>query len=134
VGACIFILFSWCCAELVVLAVRRDFRRQGLDRRLLIFVIDEASAASMPTIFSYVRPTNKAALTLCTSAGFCQKSIVKNYYQGGPGILMHLALCTFDELSDQTVCHPHTIPHPGLTLGAVKEGSCTTLMKEGGQR
>lgn len=71
--------------EVLQLAVHEDFRRRGLGRRLLEFVLRRAGARGVRL---HVRADNAAAQRLYSSCGFCAERLDPAYYLGEPGILM----------------------------------------------
>jgi [ribosomal protein S18]-alanine N-acetyltransferase len=56
--------------QLLNLAVRPDFRRQGVGRRLMQFLLQEAREKKGQQIILEVRPSNRKALDLYHSMGF----------------------------------------------------------------
>ena len=62
------------------LAIRPDFRRQGLARQLLGRVLEEAVRLGAPTATLEVRRSNDAARQLYESAGFKLAGVRTSYY------------------------------------------------------
>lgn len=62
--------------ELLKIAVRKDFRKQGLGGKLLEEVIETCQK----DIFLEVRKNNIAAINLYTAKGFVQVGLRKKYY------------------------------------------------------
>lgn len=62
------------------LAIRPEFRRRGLARRLLVAVLDEAAALGSPNATLEVRRSNLAARHLYESAGFRLAGVRTSYY------------------------------------------------------
>lgn len=61
-------------------AVHPAWRRQGVGRRLLAFVIDAATAIGAPRATLEVRRSNTAAIALYESAGFAPAGLRRAYY------------------------------------------------------
>lgn len=84
-------------AELLTIAVRPAWRRQGGARRLLAAVIDHVRAAGARTLFLEVGADNPSARSLYESEGFCAVGTRPAYYERGPGrmadgVVMRLTL------------------------------------------
>lgn len=84
-------------AELLTLAVRPAYRRQGGARRLLAAVIDHVRKRGARTLFLEVGVDNPAARGLYEAQGFCVVGARRAYYQRGQGppadgIVMRLTL------------------------------------------
>jgi ribosomal-protein-alanine N-acetyltransferase len=62
------------------LAIRPEFRRRGLARRLLAAVLDEAAAFGSPNATLEVRRSNTPARHLYESAGFRLAGVRTSYY------------------------------------------------------
>jgi ribosomal-protein-alanine N-acetyltransferase len=62
------------------LAIRPEFRRRGLARRLLDAVLDEAAAVGAPNATLEVRRSNLAARHLYERAGFRLAGVRTSYY------------------------------------------------------
>ena len=62
------------------LAVRPELRRQGLGRRLLDFVLEEAEKLGAPNATLEVRRSNEAARRLYERAGFAPVAVRAGYY------------------------------------------------------
>jgi [ribosomal protein S18]-alanine N-acetyltransferase len=71
-------------AHVLNLCIHRDLRDQGVGRRLLKYLLDQAVKAGMHDAFLEVRPSNTAAIHLYESMGFMRVGIRKGYYQGHP--------------------------------------------------
>lgn len=71
-------------AELLLIAVRKQYRRQGIGRALLDRAIDEAVAAGVDTLHLEVRDGNPA-LELYRRCGFAQVGSRPGYYRGRTG-------------------------------------------------
>ena len=72
-------------AHLLNLCVTPDFRRSGLGKTLLEFLLDQARALGAERIYLEVRPTNQAALGLYHNAGFVELGLRKGYYRAEMG-------------------------------------------------
>jgi len=67
-------------AELVLLAVRQGYRRQGIGARLLSFAVETAEkAATASCMFLHVQPDNVAARTLYAKFGFREVEVVSGF-------------------------------------------------------
>jgi [ribosomal protein S18]-alanine N-acetyltransferase len=71
-------------AELLLIAVRHRYRRQGVGRALLDRVSDQARAQSVKVLHLEVRQNNPA-MALYRAAGFIQAGIRHGYYRGRSG-------------------------------------------------
>lgn len=67
------------------LCVARAQRRQGIARRLLRQLLDDARAGGAEQVFLEVRPGNRAAVQLYESEGFNLVSRRPDYYPAGNG-------------------------------------------------
>jgi len=70
--------------ELLLIAVRNRYRRQGVARALLARAIDEATVESVATLHLEVRDGNPAA-DLYRGFGFVQIGMRRAYYRGRSG-------------------------------------------------
>lgn len=66
--------------HIISMAVAEEFRGQGLGRALLDRVCDSLKEAGARRIVLEVETTNKAAISLYTTAGFRGDSVIPNYY------------------------------------------------------
>lgn len=67
-------------AEVVRIAVRREYRRLGIGQMLLNRLVAEAKKRSANGIFLEVRSSNEAAVSMYRKAGFSEEGVRKNYY------------------------------------------------------
>ncbi len=67
------------------LCVHPTHRGQGLARRLLIWLLDEAHQTGSGYAFLEVRPSNPAAIQLYDSLGFAPVGVRPGYYQAVDG-------------------------------------------------
>jgi ribosomal-protein-alanine N-acetyltransferase len=74
-------------AELLTIAVRPAWRRQGLGRRLLAAVVDRVRDAGARTLFLEVGVDNPAARSLYEAQGFCAVGSRRAYYRRGEGAM-----------------------------------------------
>lgn len=75
--------------QMLNLAVHPDYRRQGVGRDLLSFLLTEAKAKKVSKVFLEVRPSNLVALELYRSLGFMVLYRRPGYYgQGGEDALV----------------------------------------------
>jgi ribosomal-protein-alanine N-acetyltransferase len=82
---------GFCTAWLVVdelhintMAVRPEFRGQGVGRQLLAYVLDEARAMGARRAALEVRASNTAAIALYSAFGFTTEMVRKGYYPHPP--------------------------------------------------
>jgi len=68
-------------AHIVTIATHPDYRRQGLGRLLLQFLIERAGAAGASEVTLEVRAGNREAQTLYETMGFTRVGIRKRYYR-----------------------------------------------------
>ena len=61
-------------------AVREDYRRRGIGRRLLDRILEEGKRSGATAAFLELRAGNKAALALYEECGFRVTSQRKQYY------------------------------------------------------
>lgn len=66
--------------QMLNLAVHPEYRRQGVGRTLLTFLLKQAGEKKATKVFLEVRPSNLAALTLYRSLGFKFLYRRPNYY------------------------------------------------------
>ncbi len=79
-------------AHILNLTVREEFRRMGLSKRLLGFVLPFMREKGVEDIFLEVRKSNKAAISLYESFGFRVFYERKDYYVDEDALVMGLAL------------------------------------------
>lgn len=79
-------------AHILNLTVRGEYRRMGLSKRLLGFVLQFMSEKGVEDIFLEVRRSNKAAISLYESFGFRVFYERKNYYVDEDALVMGLSL------------------------------------------
>lgn len=79
-------------AHILNLTVREEFRRMGLSKRLLGFVLSFMSEKGVEDIFLEVRRSNKSAISLYESFGFKVFYERKNYYVDEDALVMGLSL------------------------------------------
>ena len=72
-------------AHILNVCVRADLRGQGIGRRLMVWLLDEARAAGQGWVFLEVRPTNRPALLLYEGLGFAPVGLRRGYYQAVGG-------------------------------------------------
>ncbi len=66
--------------QMLNLAVHPEYRRQGVGRTLLTFLLKQAQEKKATKVFLEVRPSNQAALALYRSLGFKALYRRSNYY------------------------------------------------------
>ncbi len=67
-------------AELIRIAVRPEYRRQSIGRKLLNALTDETHRRDIHSIFLEVRSSNTAAAAMYEAAGFDRVGVRKAYY------------------------------------------------------
>ncbi len=67
-------------AEILNIAVHRDFRRKGVASALLLAALDEFHQSAIARVFLELRESNLPALTLYDRHGFCPSGRRKAYY------------------------------------------------------
>ena len=67
-------------AELLTIAVHPDMQGQGLGRKMLDQVIEQAQRHQAEQIFLEVRESNTTAIALYEHSGFCELGRRTNYY------------------------------------------------------
>ena len=72
-------------AHVLNVCVREEYRRRGLARRVLLYLLERARGAGMYEAFLEVRPSNLTATRLYNSLGFQQVGIRRGYYQATHG-------------------------------------------------
>ena len=72
-------------AEVYTIAVRRDYRRQGVGRALLREALEAARLNAARVIFLEVRITNASARALYESEAFQQVGLRRGYYKKADG-------------------------------------------------
>ncbi len=72
-------------AHVLNICIRADLRGQGVGRRLLTWLLDEARGSGQGWVFLEVRPTNRPAILLYESLGFTPVGLRRGYYQAVGG-------------------------------------------------
>jgi len=72
-------------SHILNLCVGEEFRCLGVGKRLLLYMLERATAAGMSEAFLEVRPTNINAIRLYQSLGFQQVGVRRGYYQAVGG-------------------------------------------------
>ncbi len=72
-------------AHILNVCIRADLRGQGIGRRLLVWLLDEARTAGQGWVFLEVRPSNRPAILLYESLGFAPVGLRRGYYQAVGG-------------------------------------------------
>jgi ribosomal-protein-alanine N-acetyltransferase len=72
-------------AQILNLCIDPEMQGQGLGRRLLQRLLNEAKAHNADTAFLEVRASNQAAITLYLSSGFNQIGARRDYYPAAGG-------------------------------------------------
>ncbi len=69
-------------ADLVSIAVEEAWRRQGLGRRLLAYMLEDAAKQGVSRMVLEVNRANLAAIALYSGLGFKPVGVRKRYYEG----------------------------------------------------
>lgn len=69
-------------AHLVLMAVMPAFRRRGIGRRLVAWLVESAQVAGVISVHVEMRARNHAAHALYRAAGFAESLRVPGYYGG----------------------------------------------------
>ena len=67
--------------EITNVAVKSSHRRQGVGRKLLETLYEEAKALHTQEFFLEVRESNEAAIGLYSRQGFVKEGVRKNFYE-----------------------------------------------------
>ncbi len=67
-------------ADILYVAIRKDFKRKGYGSSLIIYLSKELNKRNIKTIFLEVRKSNLSAISFYLSLGFEEISVRKNYY------------------------------------------------------
>jgi ribosomal-protein-alanine N-acetyltransferase len=68
-------------ADIIDVAVHRDFRRQGIGQKLILAMLDECKKQGVFEVNLEVRLSNLAAQGLYKKLGFAEVGLRKKYYQ-----------------------------------------------------
>ena len=68
-------------ADITNVTVQKEYRRQGIARRMLTELMAEGRAEGIERFTLEVRSSNEAAIALYKSLGFLQEGVRKNYYE-----------------------------------------------------
>jgi [ribosomal protein S18]-alanine N-acetyltransferase len=69
-------------AHLVLLAVRPDYRRRGIARRVIQWLVESAATAGVASIHVELRARNTGAYAFYRAIGFAETLRVPGYYSG----------------------------------------------------
>jgi ribosomal-protein-alanine N-acetyltransferase len=72
-------------AELLNIAVATAHQRKGVGRKMLLFILDQASTLGLQRTLLEVRATNLCAIALYRATGFCNIAIRRAYYRDASG-------------------------------------------------
>jgi ribosomal-protein-alanine N-acetyltransferase len=75
-------------AEILTLAVEKEFRGQGFGRVLVAALLDQLRTAGVRRVSLELRRSNTAALGLYTSLGFAAAGVRRGYYRDGEDALV----------------------------------------------
>ncbi|MBQ8407050.1 MAG: ribosomal protein S18-alanine N-acetyltransferase [Clostridia bacterium] len=84
--ACQTVLFED--AEILNIAVKKEHRREGLGKKLMLAMQEKAVALGAQKSFLEVRVSNESALRLYRSLGYNDLSVRKKYYEDGEDALV----------------------------------------------
>jgi [ribosomal protein S18]-alanine N-acetyltransferase len=79
-------------AHLVLMAVRAEWRRQGMGRQMLDWLLASASTAGIASLHLELRAGNRAALSFYRALGFSVTVRIPGYYQGRESAIRMLRL------------------------------------------
>ncbi len=68
-------------AEIPNVCVKESVRKQGVGRKMLTVLTEEAKRLGMTVLYLEVRESNQAARRLYESLGFVENGIRKNFYE-----------------------------------------------------
>jgi ribosomal-protein-alanine N-acetyltransferase len=83
-------------AEILNIAVHRDFRRKGIATALLLAALDKFRSSTVASVFLELRESNQPARALYERHGFVSSGIRKSYYRDPT----EHALCMQKKLTD----------------------------------
>jgi len=72
-------------SHILNLSIGQAYQRQGIGRRFIEFLVDEARERDAQTMLLEVRPSNTAAINCYNSAGFNEIGSRKDYYPANNG-------------------------------------------------
>jgi ribosomal-protein-alanine N-acetyltransferase len=75
-------------AEILTLAVAREYRGAGIGRALLDQAMSQAELAAAKSVFLEVSTRNEAAIALYTKFGFVRGGLRRDYYADGSDALV----------------------------------------------
>lgn len=75
-------------SHVIDIAVRPEYRRRGLGRRLMNFLIEKSREGGAKKIFLEVRPSNAIAISLYGQAGFVEAGTRVKYYKDEDALIM----------------------------------------------
>ncbi|XAR68027.1 Peptide alpha-N-acetyltransferase [Bertholletia excelsa] len=78
-----YVMYSWpssLCASITKLAVKENYRRQGLGEALLKAAIQKCRGRSVHCISLHVDPSRTPAMTLYKKLGFQVDNLIEGYY------------------------------------------------------
>lgn len=84
--------------EIARIAVHSDWRRDGVGRNLMCFLVEECRKRQVARILLDVRIGNETAIAFYEKMGFVRDGVRKGYYGGNhpeDALLMSLDLCSF---------------------------------------
>lgn len=91
-------------ADIIDVAVRRDYRRQGIAKKLLLAMLDECEKQGIFEVNLEVRESNFAARELYKKLGFLENGLRKKYYENTEtAILMQKKLLKGE--ADEDTCN-----------------------------
>lgn len=79
-------------SHIIDIAVHPEFRRRGIGKKLMEFLIEKSSAAGAKKIFLEVRPSNTPAIALYKKMGFVESGMRTKYYKDEDALIMSKTL------------------------------------------
>ena len=98
-------------AHLALLAVRAPYRRRGIARRLVEWLVESALVAGIVTIHLELRAGNEAAKRFYQALGFSATVLVPGYYQGKEAALRMLRVLRQPGMVQYSWRPPRLDPH-----------------------
>ncbi|MBQ9757646.1 MAG: ribosomal protein S18-alanine N-acetyltransferase [Clostridia bacterium] len=90
-------------ADIIDVAVHKDFRRRGIAQNLISCLIEFCNKEKIFEINLEVRVSNIAAISLYEKMGFVQNGLRKNYYENHEDA--YLMQRKFEEENNEDTCH-----------------------------
>lgn len=78
--------------EILRVAVKKQFRRRGIAKKMILFLVDYLREKYYQKLFLEVKSTNAEAINLYESLGFVKFNERKNYYAQGEDALNYVLM------------------------------------------